>query len=449
LTLITSDFSNPDWLKNSQFATVASNPPANSSNPTTLPSALISQQPPAQVVAAQSAESSSADPTLYRVGPGDTLARIARRHHVSPAALISTNRISDPNFIFVGQVLRVPASQPSPSVPARESTSTASEAADKQAENSSQQVVAASVGGAAPTPVANNASQPAAPTPARNSPDTNSLQSNRYVENLLSEIRAMRDRHRNQANAPAERRTNQPAQTVAASPTARTTPAPVSLPAVRSTNPTFNPSRLDAAESAVNRNRPASRSEASRPTNTPARPGNRVAAAPAGSESYAPLLQPITGRMVSPDLPPLGGEDAYLPDGKPAFNGYIWPARGVFTSGFGWRWGRMHQGIDIAADVGTPIYAAADGVVESSGWNSGGYGNLVEIRHGDGSLTRYAHLDHSLVQKGQQVKQGEQIAEMGSTGYSTGPHLHFEVHLPGDEVVNPIAYLPQQQASGN
>jgi murein DD-endopeptidase MepM/ murein hydrolase activator NlpD len=105
----------------------------------------------------------------------------------------------------------------------------------------------------------------------------------------------------------------------------------------------------------------------------------------------------------------------------------------------------MHAGIDIAADVGTPVMAAADGVIEYSDWNSGGYGNLVEIRHADGSLTRYAHLNRSMVQVGQKVKQGEQIAEMGSTGYSTGPHLHFEVHAASDGgSVDPIAYLPQQ-----
>jgi murein DD-endopeptidase MepM/ murein hydrolase activator NlpD len=93
------------------------------------------------------------------------------------------------------------------------------------------------------------------------------------------------------------------------------------------------------------------------------------------------------------------------------------------TSGYGWRWGRMHRGIDIAGPVGTPIMAAASGVVVRSGWNSGGYGNLVDIRHADGSMTRYAHNSRLLVREGQQVRQGQQIAEMGSTGFSTGPHV--------------------------
>jgi murein DD-endopeptidase MepM/ murein hydrolase activator NlpD len=145
---------------------------------------------------------------------------------------------------------------------------------------------------------------------------------------------------------------------------------------------------------------------------------------------------------VSPELPPLSTADPYLP-GAANFNGYIWPAKGILTSGYGWRWGRMHRGIDIAAPVGTPVLAAAPGVIVSSGWNSGGYGNLVEIRHADGSLTLYAHNNRVLVQAGQMVDQGQQIAEMGSTGFSTGPHLHFEVHPAGKGAANPIAFLPR------
>jgi len=127
------------------------------------------------------------------------------------------------------------------------------------------------------------------------------------------------------------------------------------------------------------------------------------------------------------------------------FNGYIWPAKGILTSHYGRRWGRLHKGIDIAGPIGTPIFSAGPGVVDFAGWNLGGYGNLVEIRHPDGSLTRYAHNNRILVNKGQQVKQGQQIAEMGSTGYSTGPHLHFEVHPSGKGADNPISYLPPRK----
>jgi YD repeat-containing protein len=104
----------------------------------------------------------------------------------------------------------------------------------------------------------------------------------------------------------------------------------------------------------------------------------------------------------------------------------------------------MHSGIDIAAPIGTPIMAAAGGVVITAGWNDGGYGNLVEIRHPDGSVTLYAHNDRILVREGQQVAQGEQVSEMGTTGFSTGPHLHFEVHPNGAGAVNPIAMLPRE-----
>jgi murein DD-endopeptidase MepM/ murein hydrolase activator NlpD len=167
-----------------------------------------------------------------------------------------------------------------------------------------------------------------------------------------------------------------------------------------------------------------------------------LAAAPLSAEAYrmAPSL-PI-GQTVSPSMPMMPGANEFLPEAPALANGFIWPSRGTLTSGYGWRWGRMHQGIDIAGPVGTPIVAAASGVVVRSGWNSGGYGNLVDIRHPDGSLTRYAHNSRLLVRQGEQVRQGQQIAEMGSTGFSTGPHLHFEIHMPNSGTVNPMALLP-------
>jgi len=171
---------------------------------------------------------------------------------------------------------------------------------------------------------------------------------------------------------------------------------------------------------------------------------NLLAAAPLGPEAYRPFATMEAGQTVSPAMPLLPGSDSFLPEAPNRFAGYIWPTHGTFTSGYGWRWGRMHRGIDVAGPVGTPIVAAANGVVVRSGWNSGGYGNMVDIRHPDGSLTRYAHNSRLLVREGQQVAQGQQIAEMGSTGRSTGPHLHFEIHLPGTGTVNPMAYLPHR-----
>ena len=128
-------------------------------------------------------------------------------------------------------------------------------------------------------------------------------------------------------------------------------------------------------------------------------------------------------------------------DEEQAILNYVWPTHGTLTSGYGWRWGRMHRGVDIAAPIGTPVIASSVGTVEFAGWNDGGYGNLVEIRHPDGSLTRYAHNSELLVARGQSVLQGQVIAKIGSTGYSTGPHLHFEIHQPNQGAVNPMEYL--------
>ncbi|MBR1579894.1 MAG: peptidoglycan DD-metalloendopeptidase family protein [Selenomonadaceae bacterium] len=120
----------------------------------------------------------------------------------------------------------------------------------------------------------------------------------------------------------------------------------------------------------------------------------------------------------------------------------IWPTTGVVTSPYGLRWGGtdFHPGMDIANDMGTPIVATADGIVVVAGWNSGGYGNMVDIDHGNGIMTRYGHASQVLVSAGQYVKRGQIIALMGSTGFSTGPHVHYEVHVNGQRV-NPISYL--------
>ena len=110
-----------------------------------------------------------------------------------------------------------------------------------------------------------------------------------------------------------------------------------------------------------------------------------------------------------------------------------------FTSGFGMRWGRMHNGTDFAAPIGTPIYATADGVVIEAGWSSG-YGRLIKIQHEFGIETRYAHLNQIRVEVGERVSRGQRIGDMGNSGRSTGPHLHYEVRV-GGEPVNPMIYI--------
>jgi murein DD-endopeptidase MepM/ murein hydrolase activator NlpD len=124
--------------------------------------------------------------------------------------------------------------------------------------------------------------------------------------------------------------------------------------------------------------------------------------------------------------------------GGTSSSGFIWPVNGVVTSGFGWRWGRMHEGIDIAAPTGTSIRAAAAGTVIYAGY-MGGYGNIVIIDHGDGLSTAYAHQSAIYVGSGS-VSQGTVIGAVGSTGNSTGPHLHFEVRVNGS-AVDPMGYL--------
>jgi murein DD-endopeptidase MepM/ murein hydrolase activator NlpD len=116
----------------------------------------------------------------------------------------------------------------------------------------------------------------------------------------------------------------------------------------------------------------------------------------------------------------------------------------LVTSGFGFRWGRPHQGIDMAAPAGTPIMAAEGGKVVYSGWKTG-YGKFVAIDHGHGYQTHYAHCSSLLVRNGQQVKKGQRIAKVGSTGHSTGPHLHFEVIANGVHR-NPAKFLNKNLA---
>ncbi len=117
-----------------------------------------------------------------------------------------------------------------------------------------------------------------------------------------------------------------------------------------------------------------------------------------------------------------------------------------FTSGFGVRsdpfrhGAAMHPGIDLAAPYGTPVYATADGTVLRAGWNSGGYGNLVEIDHGRGIVTRYGHMSKVIVSEGQHITRGQQVGYVGSTGRSTGNHLHYEVRIDNSPV-NPIPFM--------
>jgi murein DD-endopeptidase MepM/ murein hydrolase activator NlpD len=131
-----------------------------------------------------------------------------------------------------------------------------------------------------------------------------------------------------------------------------------------------------------------------------------------------------------------GAPEAYL-YGETAF---VKPTLGHLTSLFGSRWGRSHEGIDIAGPIGTPIYALTDAVVEESG-PATGYGLWVVLRHTDGTQSVYGHVNRTFVKEGDEVEAGEEIAEIGNRGYSTGPHLHLEIWSADGGKVNPLTWL--------
>jgi murein DD-endopeptidase MepM/ murein hydrolase activator NlpD len=159
------------------------------------------------------------------------------------------------------------------------------------------------------------------------------------------------------------------------------------------------------------------------------RPGQRLVI----SGSTVPRHRQVTAQTRAPRtaMAPLAS--------RRAIGTFQWPARGVLTSRYGWRYRRHHEGIDVAAPRGTPVYAAQEGVVEFAGWR-GGYGLAVFIDHGGGVVTVYGHASTLLVRPGQRVKKGQMIARVGCTGRCTGSHLHFEVRIQG-RAVNPLPYL--------
>jgi murein DD-endopeptidase MepM/ murein hydrolase activator NlpD len=124
-----------------------------------------------------------------------------------------------------------------------------------------------------------------------------------------------------------------------------------------------------------------------------------------------------------------------------------WPLDAyIVSSEFGERWGKLHKGMDMAADVGEPVYAIADGDVIYAGDGLRGYGNVIILRHDRKTSSLYAHNNELKVKQGDHVTQGTLIALLGSTGHSTGPHVHFEIR-DGDTAVNPRAVLPKPKVA--
>ncbi len=168
--------------------------------------------------------------------------------------------------------------------------------------------------------------------------------------------------------------------------------------------------------------------------------GRKKARLASVQESKAEYLHEVAGLQASSSQVTAqlqsSGSSSY--SSTPSSSGLIWPVNGPVVSGFGMRWGRMHEGIDIAVGYGTPIHAAASGTVVFSGWMSG-YGNFVIIDHGGGMATAYGHQSAIAVGLGP-VSQGQVIGYVGCTGHCFGPHLHFEVRINGSPV-DPLGYL--------
>ncbi len=362
---------------------------------------LSSKATPAPVKTIATAKSSA---VTYQVKSGDTLAVIARRYGTSVSEIIRANKLTNPYQLRVSQTLNIPTSG--------------------KVVNTTDIKSHEGIGGDTPVPTAFVEMQVA----DRRFSQTKNSKNNPRLNSLKNEIERLREKYRAQQSGKKITPQRQNKVTVVESTVSRgnNTAVPIFVPKPMSpgsntrTRPQFFPNRFRNPVATPNRGR-----------------------------SDTESLGRFRGARVSPSntkLPPLAAVDRYLP--RPIENtpkssaAYIWPAKGVLTSGYGWRWGRMHKGIDIASSTGTPIYAAADGVVTKASWNRGGYGKLVEMRHRNGTITRYAHNSKILVKAGQQVRQGKTIALMGSTGFSTGPHLHFEIRPAGKGAINPIAYLP-------
>ena len=349
---------------------------------------VLETQPLANTQTFQPAPVVASASEAYQVRSGDTLNKIARLHNIAPAELKRANGLNNPNQIKVNQVLMIPATQTvafAPSLP--------TVPAPQMVENTTASVN----------------SEPELP----------------YQEQLKAEVTQL-----NQSQPVTATQPLVVASTPASMDKSPDWQASKPLPAK------FNQPRQDLAQLQRQYSPQAQR------TTFSTSPSQIIGAAPSPVQDYNNGLQAPVGQEVSPELPPLNTPD--FPRSPGQFTGYIWPAKGVFTSGYGRRWGRMHRGIDIAAPIGTPIMAAAPGEVISAGWNSGGFGKLVKIRHADGSITYYAHNNRILVRQGEYVEQGQQVAEMGSTGRSTGPHLHFEIRPDGQSAINPIALLPRK-----
>ena len=423
---------------------------------------IIAAIPTSQQKALTLSGSEAVSFSKHRVEVGETLTTIARSNGVSPSELAALNRISDPNTLFANQVLKVPQVKSFQATPQAKSSpvlfTNAKSSSSTIAFNSPANRVSVPELPQSPwVPTASKTSAQEVDRPASLSIEP-SISNSTRIDKLMVEVRNLRQKYQGNQVAYAQQ-----TYVVPTTSTVNIVVPTVSMPTrsgslridQRTVNPEFQKRVETAPEPAI---QSATQNRLDRVIQAPTLPQQtrlivsataprliaRASSMGSNTSYSSPLVQTTALRMAAPQMPSIGTSDSYLPQGKGVMKGYIWPAQGVFTSGYGWRWGRMHKGIDVAGPVGTPIVASAPGVVSYSGYNDGGFGYLVEIDHADGSMTRYAHNSRLLVSSGQQVAQGQQVSEMGSTGFSTGPHLHFEIHSP-QGTVNPMAYLPNDR----
>jgi murein DD-endopeptidase MepM/ murein hydrolase activator NlpD len=361
------------------------------------------------------------DVLIYKVNQGDNLTQISEKYRVTPEVLIQANHITNPDVIKVDEKLLIP-------------TSSGNVASNNVGTSNSIKT----------TPTV--ATFPATPLHGT-SLAAQALQNNRLLELPLVSI----------DESPVQGIESASASTKQAAPSQKLADT---VPATSSISRSLTEQRVSSMLGVQGKIEPiglkdSSSSEIFDAGPAAQSPRRNLALLPQASQSRStqlPALQKGTAmarrsfqlQIPALELPPLtAAADSFLPSSMGQGNyKYSWPANGAMTSGYGWRWGRMHRGIDIAGPIGTPIVAAAPGVVLTSGWNDGGYGYMVEIQHPDGSMTRYAHNDRIHVRKGEAVQQGQRIADMGSTGRSTGPHLHFEIHTAGrGGTINPMMLL--------
>jgi murein DD-endopeptidase MepM/ murein hydrolase activator NlpD len=366
----------------------------------------------------QKDNSDNATTEIYQIRVGDTLSSIARRYGISRDELMAANGIDDPNKISIGQSLTVPVNSTGTTKNNSETTVTVNRPSQLLVNNTTaiddrnNLVSENKIGENDNNPVT---SQTQTTTPT---------EEDSHLDKLTADIQRIRQEYQ------TENQNDKDPVTLA-----NQQPIEIEVPTVTTPTVTKNYQGQDNYADDENQKTNLNRRQ----------PENQIATNSGNGSNYNPSLQTPVGTQVEPDLPPLSSPEEYLPNNSTTVKAFIWPAKGVLTSGFGRRWGRMHKGIDIGAPIGTPIMAVAGGEVITAGWNSGGFGNLVKIEHPDGTITLYAHNNRVLVRKGQIVQQGEQISELGNTGRSTGPHLHFEVHPNGQAAVNPIAFLPKKK----